>query len=379
MTFEELTDNLPLLTGGLFVISLIFILVSLIYFRRGRRAPYWMQRRTAGEQGLRILMISVFFMVVTAISCGVTVFFNYIDVEPEETPIDTSTAVSFETNIADPVTVFPTSEDTLEPSTTPVSETIDVTVPTAEDATLTPEPTTLEPSATVVDEPEPSATSISTEITASPDADNSTSASQPNQVTSTTVPQKTIEPTATETSIPPTATETPEPEPSATLTAVASPTETLTETPSATLPPTETPTLTATPTPAITVIRENTDLEPLRAPSTQADLDIVVIASGVSERQQPLNSGVSFGADLTRLYYFVSYENMMGGSLWTAQLYRAGNLVYERQSLWGNIPSGETYFFISLPDGFVAGDYQLQLSIGEQTTPRTTKNFTVNE
>lgn len=356
MTFEKLTNSLPLITGALFVISILFVFLAVFYFRRGRRAPYWTQRRTAGQQGLRILMMAVFFLTIATISCGLTLIYNYI--EPDEIVEDNNTAVAFETNIAEPVTIFPTTVDTEESNITPTEIIVEATVePSATEELIPTEvllTTTLEPSIT-------SSKEISTQ------ADISTTPAADIGITSE----------ASDTDEPPSATPT--------FTATNLPTETWTATPSftstetATLAPSETLVPSDTPTPETTAIVQTSNLSPFRTPSSLADLDILVVSSGVSNRQQPLNSGLSFASDLTRLYYFVKFENMTGGSLWQVQLYRADTLVYHRTALWGNSTSGETYFFIGLPDGFASGNYKLQLIIGEQPNPITTTSFTVSE
>lgn len=381
MTFEDLTNSLPLITGILFGISILFVFLSALYFRRGRRAPYWTQRRTASDQGLQILMVAVFFLTISAIACGLTLVYNYI--EPEEVVEDNNTVVAFTTNTALPVTVFPTeSAPTDEEDTFTVTPTLEPNTPLAV-STATDEQPTLELSPTATDEPSLEPTEIPSEVpptntipaptdTAIDDDANA----NPNTVdTADSTAQDTVVPTATFTATdePPTATD----ESTLTATPSATSTETLTHTPSFT--PTETLVPSATPLPQATAIVHMSDLRPFRTPSTQADLDILVVASGVSDRQQPLNSGLNFGSDLTRLYYFVKFENMIGGSLWQAELYRSGTLIYQRQALWGNSAEGETYFFIGLPDGYAAGDYELQLTIGTQPNPITSTSFTVNK
>lgn len=350
MTFEELTTNLPLITGLLLGISLLFIFISIIFFRRGRRAPYWTQRRSAGQQGLRILMIAVFFLTLTGISCGLTLVYNYI--EPDETVEDNNTAIAFTTNTSEPLTEAPTLTAT---------------------ATDIPATETAEPTATV--ETHVSTTSDSASSSAVNETETDTDASNATEMATPT----TLAPSATD--IPASATATDTIAPAATDTAQVSVSDTPEPSVTASMPPTAMPTETATATetsvPQATAIAQTTNLQPFATPSSQAELDISGVASGVSDQQQPLNSGRSFGTDLKRLYYFVDFENMVGGSLWQVRLYQSGALVYQQQALWGNTAEGETYFFITLPDGFAPGDYELQLIIGEQADPITTAGFSI--
>ncbi len=352
MTFEELTTNLPLITGVLFGISILFILISIIFFRRGRRAPYWTQRRSAGEQGLRILMIAVFFITLSGISCGMTLVYNYI--QPDETVEDDNTAVAFTTNTTEPITEVPTLEVT---ATIPVTDT--------EEPTVTVEPSLPTDLPDSSDDSNASSSASETETGAdnNPTEVDTTASLEPSATDIPPSATATDEPTATDTEQPPTPTDT------------IAPSATATDMP--TLVPSETATPTLTPMPQATAITQNTVLKPFRTPSSQAKLTIREVASGVSPRQEPLNAGRSFGSDLRRLYYFVDFENMVGGSLWQVRLYRSGALVYEQQALWGNTASGDAFFFIALPDGFAPGDYELQLVIGEQTDPITTTGFSI--
>jgi len=55
----EITRFIPHLVVGLLALSLLLFLVSLQQLRRGRTGPYWRLRRSAGQRGGRLFLLSV--------------------------------------------------------------------------------------------------------------------------------------------------------------------------------------------------------------------------------------------------------------------------------------------------------------------------------
>lgn len=326
MTIEELIDRLPLITAAAFGVGALLVLVAMQFFRRSRRAPYWTQRRQAGQRGFRILLFSMFFFTVSALLCILTLANNYIEA-------DEPTVVA--QNVTD--TPTPTITDTVESSPTFTEE------PTVTD-TATP---TAEPTLEVTDTDEPSPQS-------------ETDAPQPSE-TPTDIPPTDTAPPPTATDVPPTETTVP---PTATATDTATPEPTA----SATATPTNTP----QPTSAVVIAT----VVGSQVPSSDASLSIINLSNRVSNDLRPTNEGTQFDAGFRRLYFMLEYDNMDSGVRWRRELYHNGVLVAGREDLWGNSASGQALFFVSMPGGFVGGDYEIRVLIEAEVADEA--SFTVN-
>lgn len=305
MTLNELIDRLPLLTGGVFAAGLLLALIAMQFFRRSRRAPYWTQRRQAGQRGFRILLGALAMITFSAILCGLSFIDSYIS-EPTDDQVNETQFVEIDPTILPSHTSTPTLEDNSEvessPTDNPTITPTDTVSVTATDTALT-EATTVVPSIT--------ATGTDTEATS----------------TSTATPQ-----------------------PTATVTSTMSPTRTAT------------PTTTVTPTSAVMT----TQVVAIRTPAEDASLSIDTLATRISNDLRPIDPGRRFDSGFRRLYVFTSYENLASGVLWRRALYRDDVLVDDRLDLWGSSTDGETMFFLSLPDNFSAGAYRLEVYIGDE-------------
>jgi hypothetical protein len=62
---ESIRNALPMITGVLFALGLLLLVISLRLFRRSRRDIYWRNRRMAGQRGWRL-----FLMAFGLFSCG---------------------------------------------------------------------------------------------------------------------------------------------------------------------------------------------------------------------------------------------------------------------------------------------------------------------
>lgn len=340
MTIEELIDRLPLITGAAFGFGMLLVLVALRFFRRSRRAPYWTQRRQAGQRGFRILLFSMFFFTASALLCILTFADNYIEGDEPTTVAENATQTSVD------ITLSVTVEDQ-------TSETATDTVETELTSTFTDEPTdpatdTIEPSAGPETEL-PQVTKLPTEVP--PTATRLT-------ITSTNIPP-------TETEVPPTATDVP---PTATNTNMPTVTNTATTEPT----PTSTPTATTQPTSAVviaTVVGSQT-------PRDNASLSIVSLSNRISNDLKPTNEGTEFDAGFRRLYFMLDFDNMDNGVRWRRELYHNGMLVGGREDLWGTQSTGQALFFVSLADGFGSGEYEIRVYV--ETDLQDEMDFTVN-
>lgn len=328
MTLDELVNRLPWLTGGAFGIGLLLVLIGLLFFRRSRRAPYWTQRRAAGRQGLRVILLSLFFFSISAVLCGMVVLLGYLD------------------------------ED--EPEASPRTEAAAQETPSA---TSTPSPVT-SPSATLTD--------IPVSPTDVPSALPTLALTATSSLTATDVsPTLTTTPTGTDTATPP----------PATLTLTASPSATPTDVPASATPspsPTDSPSpapLATEAAPPPTLAR--TSVVANRTPAPDARLNIEAVSTQISDSWQPLDQAQRFEAGFRRLYVQVSHANVDSGVQWRRELYRDGQRIDQLTTLWGTVSDGQTLFFFSWAEGFAPGEYEVQVYLGQQETPADSLSFTV--
>ena len=376
MTLNEITDRLPLITAILFGIGLLFLVLALSLFRRGRGAQYWIHRRRAGQRGLRMAGFSFLFLSLSVGFCIATVLFNLVAEEPNTGNDEALTAVVELSSIVTPSGTIPTL--TLTPTIT-ASDTFAAT------ATHTPSNTS---GVSASHTPSATSTTAATETVAATevaeDVVTMTQTASPSQtesasITPTTAPSETNAPTSTATATP-TLTHTPTATHTATFTQTStitpSFTPTLTLSPTLTLTPSQTPTPSNTPFPTIAV--NNIQVTPLAEPDDNAQIVISSVASGISSAREAVNTSDQFSGNVQRLYFFLDYQAMTSGVLWRYELWRDEVLVLERAQLWGASGNGQTFFFLRPPAGYAAGDYELRLYIGDGDTPSDSVEFSVS-
>lgn len=178
-------------------------------------------------------------------------------------------------------------------------------------------------------------------------------------------------PTPTETlaTLTPMPTETATPTPTDTPTPTQTPTPTATMTPSLTPTPTLTLTPTNTPTPTATYETALHLYAPAgaRAAAENAVVRVVSADVAVSQNATPLEPRVEFPAGTQRIYLFISYRNMADGVAWSRVLYRNGAALQGSTLLWSMGREGSSYFFFGSDEGYPAGDYRVELMLGEDT------------
>jgi hypothetical protein len=403
MTLDELTQRLPIITAGLFALGFILLLLSLVLFRRSRGASYWLHRRSAGRRGLRALLLAMLFLSLSAGFCITTVLFSFIEEEEPADPAPGLTAMADFSSIVSPegtvatLTLTPTTDDTSDatPTTTPdATESNDIiaepgTLVAAENsATTSPTPTvtgtaSISPTATLTTTATNTATATETQTATasatSTDApgitptETTTRTPQPTPTashTATTMPSQTPSLTATVTL---TATNTPSRTPSATPTSTL--TATATTTPTLTLTPSQTPTPSITPLPTISI--NNLNVTPLAEAPTTARLSVYAVDDALNDALGPVDAATTFSNDIARLYFFLEFEDMRSGMLWRWELLRDGEPIAARQRLWGVTGSGRTFFFLRPAEGYLSGEYELRLFVGEDEDATSSTIFTV--
>lgn len=150
----------------------------------------------------------------------------------------------------------------------------------------------------------------------------------------------------------------------ATLTPGSTPTATLSPTPSASSTPTPTPTAT------FDFVLSFTPPPSTIQPQADAALAILQAAESVTADGTALNAGDAFPVGIQRLYFFVGYENLENGLVWSRVLYREDIPVQGGEYSWSQGASGSSYFFFGRDDGYPAGNYEIRLFLGEEEVSR---------
>ena len=135
-------------------------------------------------------------------------------------------------------------------------------------------------------------------------------------------------------------------------------------------------TLTATPTPTSsnTLIPSATFESVLaltpqpsqRQPRTGASVNITTAAEGIAADQSPVEPGTEFSAGIQRIYFFFDYQKMDDGVSWSRILFRDGISIQGQSYLWSLGENGSSYFFFGSEEGYLPGDYQARLYLGDQ-------------
>ena len=163
----------------------------------------------------------------------------------------------------------------------------------------------------------------------------------------------------------PTATATPQPSPFPTPThaaPTATATATLTPQPTATEPfiPTSTPQATLPVTFTIPV-------SAAIPPPADARIRFWALAQGVDENNQPLRPAEQFPEGIERIYLFFRYDGLLPNVPWTTLWYRNGELLSGGTYLWeSRRPTGKRFVFLAPAGGYTAGEYEVQVWLGDR-------------
>lgn len=104
--------------------------------------------------------------------------------------------------------------------------------------------------------------------------------------------------------------------------------------------------------------------------SLESGLDNVIFASGINDNYEPVGVHAIFGEGDFTLYATFDYSQMDDGMTWAWVWRQNGELVSGGEQTWDYGSEGPGYVFLQPEEGFVEGDYSLELYVnGElQTT-----------
>ena len=148
--------------------------------------------------------------------------------------------------------------------------------------------------------------------------------------------------------------------------------------------------LSATPTPARTTIPAGESVTVEASPTPFATLppteiaildtiiQIQAIDDVISDDWQPIQPDTNFTTAAQRLYVFFSYEKLSPGDIWGQVLLKDGAVLQRQSHEWGVAqPQGNTFFFFGHQNGFEAGIYEIQITVGSDEIIAASTRFTV--
>lgn len=98
---------------------------------------------------------------------------------------------------------------------------------------------------------------------------------------------------------------------------------------------------------------------------TVSDTTLTVIAADttISDSQTANNPRNTFDEGISRLYFFIAYQNIPVGSTWSRTLTHDDRLIQSSEHPWVLEPSGTGFFFFDNPAGYPTGAYQVTLYV----------------
>lgn len=116
---ETIQNALPYITGSLFGLALLLILVSLRLFRRSRTDVFWRRRREAGQRGWKLFVLAFGLIVFGSVSCVLTLVVGVIG-DNDSTATNTPPATQeVALNVNTPETPGSTPSPALETNSAP--------------------------------------------------------------------------------------------------------------------------------------------------------------------------------------------------------------------------------------------------------------------
>jgi len=102
-------------------------------------------------------------------------------------------------------------------------------------------------------------------------------------------------------------------------------------------------------------------------PPGDARLEFWTFARAVDESGRPVDPGTQFEAGIERVNLFFRYDGLLPNASWAVIWYQNGELLSGGTFLWeSQRPAGEWYVYLSLEDGYPAGEYEVQVWLGNR-------------
>jgi hypothetical protein len=96
------------------------------------------------------------------------------------------------------------------------------------------------------------------------------------------------------------------------------------------------------------------------------------LAQGADENSRPVEPGTQFNEGIERIYLFFTYDGLLPNVPVTVLWYREGELLNGGTELWESQRSrGERYVYLTPSGGYQAGEYEVQVWLGNRLQIRT--------
>jgi hypothetical protein len=90
----------------------------------------------------------------------------------------------------------------------------------------------------------------------------------------------------------------------------------------------------------------------------------ITFAAGVLGTD-PLEANTRFIEGITKVYAIFSYENVRDGTPWRTEMWFNRKMFDQAAGLWRGQPTGTTYFWEPIPDGFPAGEWEFRMYLDD--------------
>ena len=113
-------------------------------------------------------------------------------------------------------------------------------------------------------------------------------------------------------------------------------------------------------------------------PPGDARFEFWALAPDVDGNNQPVNPSTEFVTGTERIYLFFRYDGLLPNVPWSVVWYQDGDLLDSSTRLWEpERPVGERFEFFTYAGGFPAGEYEVQVWLGDELQVRA--SFTVDQ
>jgi hypothetical protein len=113
-------------------------------------------------------------------------------------------------------------------------------------------------------------------------------------------------------------------------------------------------------------------------PPGDAGFQFWTLAQGVDENGLPVEPSTGFPVGIERVYLFFRYNGLLPNIPWSVVWYQDGEYLNGGTRLWEpERPAGDRHEFLEYGEGFPAGEYEVQVWLGDQLQIRV--SFAVGE